>query len=341
MEKAALAIAALAALAVTALSGFLLVPILKKLKFGQTINETGPAWHIGKQGIPTMGGFMFIVGSSIGLLVAYPFIAGLAVRAGTAGGGELLLGVFTALAFGAIGFIDDYLKVVRKQNLGLHARAKLVLQCLVAICFLVTLHLMGRLSTMVRLPFLGMVDFGLLFYPLSLLLIVGLNNAVNLTDGVDGLCTSMSLWVMCGFVVILSAFGQTHLAVWAAALAGACAGFLFWNFYPAKVIMGDTGALFLGGAVAALGYCMGRPDILILLSLGFLLEALSVMLQVGFFKLTKRFSKDHKGRRIFKMSPIHHHFEMSGWSEVKIDVVFSFVTVLFVVAAWLYAVVLG
>lgn len=327
--------AALAALAVTALSGFLLVPFLRKLKFGQTINEIGPTWHKDKQGTPTMGGFMFALGGCVGLLVAYPFLAGSLVAGLVPQGlGLLLLSVFTTLAFSAIGFMDDYLKVVRRQNLGLNALQKLVLQFAVALCFLATLHLMGHLSTLVRLPFFGVVDFGLLFYPLSLVLIVGMNNAVNLTDGIDGLCTSVTFCVMCGYLVILVVFGQFYLAAWSAALAGACVGFLFWNFYPAKVFMGDTGSLFLGGAVVSIGYCMGRPDILVILGLLYLGEAFSVILQRYYFKLTH-------GKRIFKMSPIHHHFEMSGWSEIKIVAVFSIFTIICAVAAYIYACVLG
>lgn len=329
----ALMVAALVATAVTALSGFMLIPLLRRLKFGQTINEVGPTWHKGKQGTPTMGGFMFALGSCVGLLVAYPVLASASVYQ-PGGGGLLLLGVFTALAFGAVGFIDDYLKVVRRQNLGLRAYQKLLLQCTVAVCFMFCLHLMGRLSPLVRLPFFGVVNFGLLFYPLSLLLIVGMTNAVNLTDGIDGLASSVTLCVACGYLVLQASFGQWHLATWSAALAGSCIGFLFWNFYPAKVFMGDTGSLFFGGAVAALGYCMGRPDVLIILGLVYLCEAFSVMLQVSYFKLTK-------GKRIFKMSPIHHHFELSGWSEVKICVVFSLVTVVCGLLAYLYARVLG
>ena len=335
MEKTALVVAALAALAVSALSGFLLVPYLRRLKFGQTINEIGPTWHKNKQGTPTMGGFMFGLGSCVGMLCAYPLLAGAAAANLLPGeGGLVLLAVFTSLAFGAIGFIDDYLKVVRKPNLGLRARQKLVLQFAVTLCFMLTLHMMGRLSPLVRLPFFGVVDFGLFFYPLSVLLIMGMNNAVNLTDGIDGLNTSVTFCVMCGFFVILVSFGRFWLAGWAAALAGACLGFLFWNFHPAKVFMGDTGSLFLGGAVVTLGYCMGRPDVLVILGLLYLLEAFSVMLQRTYFKLTH-------GKRIFKMSPIHHHFELSGWSEVKIDVVFSVFAILCAVAAYVYACVFG
>lgn len=334
MEKIGLLAAALAGALVAWLSGYLLIPLLRRLKLGQTILEEGPAWHKSKQGTPMMGGLLFIIGSVAGVLVGYPFIAGAAKETDPAGLGLMLLGIFTALAFSAIGFIDDYLKVVRHQNLGLRARQKLVMQFFVAACFLATLALMGRLSTIVRLPFFGPVDFGLLFYPLSLVIIVGIVNAVNLTDGIDGLCGSVSFWVMAGYLALFIAFYQLNLSLWAAALAGGCLGYLKWNFYPAKVFMGDTGSFFLGGAVAAMGYCMGRPDLLIILSMVYLVEMFSVMIQVTYFKATH-------GKRIFKMTPIHHHFELSGWGEVKIDVVFSLVAIACAVIAYIYGHLLG
>ncbi|NLW78302.1 MAG: phospho-N-acetylmuramoyl-pentapeptide-transferase [Ruminococcaceae bacterium] len=334
MEQYAGIVAAIAAAAVTGLSGFLLVPLLRRLKFGQTIKEIGPTWHKGKQGTPTMGGIMFVLGSSVGLLVAYPLLAAVLVHTSFGDGGVLVLGVFTAIAFGVVGFVDDFIKVVRKRNLGLRFWPKIIMQSLITISFLVSLQLMGRLSTLVRLPFFGTVQFGWLFYPLSFLLIVGIVNAVNLTDGLDGLAASVTFWVMAGYVVLLIAFSQAQLTLWAAALAGSCIGFLFWNFYPAKVFMGDTGSMFLGGAVVALGYCMGRPDIMIILSIPYIIEALSVVIQVTYFKLTK-------GKRLFKMTPIHHHFEMLGWSEVKIDVMFNIAAVVCAFLAYLYGHILG
>ncbi len=337
MERIAILIAAISAAAISGLSGFLIIPFLRKLKFGQTINEIGPAWHKDKQGTPTMGGMLFVLGSVIGVVLAYPIL--FSAGNDTDEWRMLLLCIPIALGYGAIGFIDDFLKVVRKQNLGLSSKQKLILQALVSIAFLASLYMMDRLSTIVKIPFLGSVDFGILFYPLSLLLMMGLNNAVNLTDGVDGLCTSVSFWVMGGFLLLLSAFSEWYLATWAAALVGGCAGFLFWNFHPAKVFMGDTGSLFLGGAVITLGFGMGRVDILIILSVIYFIEVGSVMLQQTYFKLTRRFSKDHVGRRIFKMSPIHHHFEMCGWSEVKICAVFSVVSIASVIVTYMYAVI--
>lgn len=340
MGTLALAAAAVVGALVAWLSGYFIVPLMHKLKFGQTINEIGPTWHKEKkQGIATMGGFIFIIGSFFGLLAAYPILVYSGVFTLQGEAAVLGIGVFTAFAFGAIGFIDDWLKVARRQNLGLMAWQKLILQTAVAVCFLVTLHLLGRLSTQVRLPFFGVVEFGLLFYPISLVVIVGIVNAVNLTDGIDGLAASVSLVVFIAYLLLLIVFAKLQLALWAAALAGGCVGFLFWNFYPAKIFMGDTGSLFLGGAVVALGYCMGRPDVLIILSLVYIAEAVSVMIQVSYFKITKK--RTGTGKRVFKMTPIHHHFELSGWGEVKIDVVFSLIAVICGAVAYLYAYVLG
>ena len=214
--------------------------------------------------------------------------------------------------------MDDYIKVVKKRNLGLRARAKIVAQVLITAAFLCALTLNGTLTTYVTLPVLGTVDFGYAFYPVSFLLIIGMVNAVNLTDGIDGLSSSVTFVVMLGFLFVASFLGNTAVALFAAAIAGGCAGFLSWNFYPAKTFMGDTGSMFLGGAVVAAAYGLRRPELLIFFGVVYLAEAGSVMLQVAYFKLTH-------GRRIFKMSPIHHHFELSGWNEVKIVYVFSFV----------------
>lgn len=335
MARYAVVVAAVSALVITAVLGIVLIPLLRRLKFGQSINEIGPSWHKGKQGTPTMGGFLFIIGSIAGTFIAWPLVQNITTDLDPAAGTLMVLAILTSLAFAAVGFIDDFIKVVRKQNLGLRAWQKIFIQVIIAVCFLVTLHLMGRLSTIVQLPFLAQpVDFGFFFYPISLILIIGVVNAVNLTDGIDGLASLVTLWVMCGYFILLTLFEKYQLSLWAAALAGACVGFLIWNFHPAKVFMGDTGSMFLGGAVVAIGFCMGRPDILIILSLVYIMEAFSVIIQVLYFKATK-------GKRLFKMSPIHHHFEMSGWSEGKIDAVFSVLTILCVALAYIYAYVMG
>lgn len=331
MSYFAILVAAIVALVVSAVVGRWLVPFLHKIKFGQTINKIGPKWHQNKQGTPTMGGFMFIIGSLAGLVVAYPMLGRLLNDDLTSNLQLVVLGVITTIAFGAVGFIDDYLKVARKQNLGLNARSKLVLQSIIAICFLVSLHLMGRLSTVIMLPFVGALDLKLAFYPIAFIMLVGVVNAANLTDGIDGLASSVTLWAMCGLVVILTFLGNYRLAVWAAAVGGACGGFLVWNKYPAKVFMGDVGSMYLGGAVAVLGFLMGSPELVVLLGLVYIIEAVSVMIQVSYFKLTH-------GKRLFKMTPIHHHFEMSGWSETKIVAVFSGAEIICVILAILYSV---
>lgn len=333
LARYAVVVAALVALLVTALSGKFLVPLLRKLKFGQTINEIGPSWHKNKQGIPTMGGFMFILGSILGVVAAYPLLSKLAPALKT-DAGVMLLGIFISVAFAAIGFLDDWLKVVRKQNLGLRELQKIILQSAVTICFMVTLHLMGRLPTQVSLPFFGMVELGIFFYPIAFLLIIGVVNAVNLTDGIDGLAASVTLLVMLGYFVLLMVAERYELSIWAASAAGSCAGFLFWNFYPAKVFMGDTGSMYLGGTVVAIGFCMGRPELIVTLGIIYILEAASVMVQVTYFKITK-------GKRLFKMTPIHHHFELSGWSEVQIVGLFSFIAIVCAVLSYIYVYVLG
>ena len=325
--------AAFGALAITAASGLLIIPALRRLHFGQTIKEIGPTWHQGKNGTPTMGGLTFYLGVLVGVVLGYTVLA-LSVPSLLGGwlsgtSVSLFIGVLTAYAFGLVGFVDDYIKVVKKRNLGLMARYKIVAQVLITGAYLSSLYLNGTLSTIVTLPLLGAVDFGWFFYVLSFLLIIGMVNAVNLTDGIDGLASSVTFVVMMGFMFIASLLGNTTMALFAAAVAGGCAGFLAWNFYPAKTFMGDTGSMFLGGAVVAVAYGIGRPELLLFMGVIYLIEAFSVMLQVTYFKLTH-------GKRIFKMSPIHHHFEMCGWSEVKIVSVFSFITLVGVVLGGIF-----
>ena len=333
MERMALLTAAFGAMLLTAVSGLFIIPALRKLHFGQTIKEIGPTWHQGKNGTPTMGGLTFYLGSLLGAALGYALLAVSApeILGGVLGtaGTQLLISLLTAYAFGLVGFVDDYIKVVKKRNLGLKARYKIVAQILITGAFLASLQLNGTLNTAVSLPLLGVVELGYLYYPISFLLIIGMVNAVNLTDGIDGLASSVTFICMLGFMFICSVLGNTTMALFAAAIAGGCAGFLAWNFYPAKCFMGDTGSMFLGGAVVAAAYGMGRPELLLFFGFLYLVEAGSVMLQVGYFKLTH-------GKRIFRMSPIHHHFELCGWSEVQIDAVFSLVTLSFVFLGCLY-----
>jgi len=323
MESISCVVAAFIGLAVSAVSGKFLIPFLQKVKFGQTIKEIGPTWHKNKQGTPTMGGFMFYLGTIIGV------IAGLIVLSFTVSSFDMSLlekarlfgGIGLALCFGFIGFLDDYIKVVKKQNLGLKARQKMILQFVVCIAYLLTLYLAGDTSTVVMLPFFGAVDFGIFYYILAILVIIYGVNAVNLTDGIDGLAGSVTFVIALAFIVISGILNLLGIGVFAAALAGALLGFLMYNFHPAKVFMGDTGSMFLGGAVLALSVGVARPFLFFIAGFIYIVEALSVVLQVISFKTT--------GKRIFKMSPIHHHYEMSGWSEWKIVGIFSLVTLIF------------
>ncbi len=329
-----MAATALIAFAVSALAGRGLVPWLHKLKFGQTIREEGPKWHQKKQGTPTMGGMIFLLGLLAGLLVAVP-VCGLWL-----GDRYPTLGLFTTnaaitrfaagllliLGCAAIGFADDYIKVVKKRNLGLTGVQKLVLQILVAACYITSLYLCG--DHVVDIPFAGSVEFGWWFFPFGIFIVVGATNAVNLTDGIDGLCGSVSLLALLPFLVLAGLHGQPAQGLTAAALAGGILGFLVWNLHPARVFMGDLGSLSLGGALCALAFGVRRPLLLILVGIVYIAETLSVILQVGYFKLTH-------GKRLFKMSPIHHHFEMCGWSENTIVAVFSAVTLLGCIGALL------
>ena len=320
-------IAAAVAFAVTAGSGYFVIPYLKKLKFGQTILDIGPKWHKGKQGTPTMGGVMIIAGVLLSLLVAFGYSSAVSGRFAS----ELhdsyrlsvfLSGIFLALGMSAIGFMDDYIKVVKKRNLGLTARQKTFLQLLVAAAYLVSLCLSGMKTT--TIPFIGDINIvkgaGLLFWPIALMFIYGFTNAVNLTDGIDGLASAVTLVVACAFMLASGFLYQFGINALSAALAGACCGFIVWNAKPAKVFMGDTGSMFLGGAVVAISFGTERPVLLLLAGITYFTEALSDILQVAHYKRTKK--------RLFKMAPLHHHFEMCGWSEQKIVLVFSGVAAL-------------
>lgn len=334
MDKFVNIIGAVLSFLITSLLGFIVIPYLRKLKFGQTILDIGPKWHESKQGTPTMGGVMIIAGVVISFAAA--FCVSFAIK------GSLykeflssdrivvmLSGIIMALLMGAIGFFDDYIKVVKKRNLGLTARQKTFLQLAVSAAYLATLALSGMSETYI--PFIGPVSItkgiGLLFWPIALMFVYGFTNAVNLTDGLDGLASSVTLVVSCAFMFASGYLGLAGPNVLSGVLAGACAGFIVWNAKPAKVFMGDTGSMFLGGMVVALSFSIGRPVLLILMGGVYLLEALSVMIQVAHYKRTKK--------RIFKMAPIHHHFEMSGYSEPKIVLLFSAVSFVFCFVALL------
>ena len=320
MNFIALLVTVVSAFLITSVIGMWLIPFLRRLHFGQTILDIGPAWHKSKQGTPTMGGIMFIAGITIAILAGWLTLElseqGVA-DASAAGSFYLWGGLLMALAFGLIGFLDDYISVVKKQNLGLKAGQKSLAQLLVAVVYLAAQQIFAP-TTSFWLPFIGDLDIGTFYYPLMLFIIVGTVNAVNLTDGIDGLDASVTMVAAMGFMVIASIAGFSQMNLLAAALAGGCLGFLVWNFHPAKVFMGDTGSLFLGGMVVALAFGLRRPLLLVFIGIVYVVETLSDIIQIGSVKLT--------GKRVFKMAPIHHHFEMSGWSEVKIVAVFSAVT---------------
>lgn len=325
--------AAIAAFAITALIGKKLIPFLHKLHFGQTILDIGPSWHKNKQGTPTMGGIMFIIGIVFSALIASTIY--FATNSGNVGLDNAITkekvfvfaGLALAILYGLVGFIDDYIKVVKKRNLGLTAMQKLIMQFAIAAMYLAVLKLFGYGSKTI-IPFVGTVDLGFLYYIIAAVVIVGIVNAVNLTDGVDGLVGSITFFVAIFGMLIASAIGSVGHTIECAAAAGGCLGFLVWNFHPAKVFMGDTGSLFLGGLVCAIAFGMQMPILLLPLGIVYLCEMFSVMLQVAYFKITH-------GKRLFKMSPIHHHFELCGWSEVKIVSVFSAVTAIFGIIALL------
>ena len=313
-------LAVVIAFVIAALSGLVLIPMMRKLHFGATIYEEGPAWQKSKNGTPLMGGFMFIIGSVISLVVCMAIY-----NSGNSGSQTMTLKLLSAVMFallnGFIGFLDDYIKAVRKDREGLTPGQKMIMQFVLAAAFLAALYGLGDVSTAIRFPFIGELDLWIFYYPIMMLVLVYLTNAVNLTDGVDGLCGSVTVVYCAIMLIIFLHLKDMEHALFAAALAGGVMGFLVWNLHPAKIFMGDTGSMFLGGAVCAMGFVLHEHVVLAFAALLYIAEALSVVIQVSYFKITKR--KYGEGRRIFKMTPIHHHFEMSGFSENKIVITFS------------------
>ena len=298
----------LVAFLASAVLGLCLLPLLRRLKFGQSIREEGPSWHQKKGGTPTMGGLMFIG--------AFSMVAPFVIRSMGAAAVAIC-----ALLFGIIGFVDDYIKVVKKRNLGLTASQKFLAQLLVTVAFLLFLLYNRALDTCIIIPFVQkQLNLGILFIPFAAFVLLGFVNGVNLTDGIDGLAGFVTLAVTLFLSLVAYRQGNGSLCLSCLAVAGAVLGFLLFNAHPAKVFMGDTGSLFLGGFVAGAAILMRQELLLVICGIIYVAEALSVILQVASFKLT--------GKRIFKMSPIHHHFEMCGWNEVKIVFVFTCVTVL-------------
>lgn len=325
-------IAIIVSFLITSLLGRWLIPYLHKLKYGQTILEVGPSWHKNKQGTPTMGGIMFIIGiiasctAIIPLFFSTSKFGSVSITETPLMTYKVIMGLVMATCFGVIGFFDDYIKVVKKRNLGLTVKQKLVLQFLTAGLYLGSIYFIKIINHSQRLttffiPFFGQVDFGIFYWPLSAIIIVAIVNAVNFTDGIDGLNSSVTFFAGISFMIIATYLGMISFSFVSAALIGGCLGFLIWNFHPAKVFMGDTGSLFLGGMVCALAFGIDLPILLLPLGFVYIMEIISVVLQVLYFKITH-------GKRLFRMSPIHHHFEMCGWSEAKICIVFSFIEVL-------------
>jgi phospho-N-acetylmuramoyl-pentapeptide-transferase len=300
--------------------GWLLLPVLRALKAGQSIREVGPTWHNNKAGTPMMGGLFFIFAAILCVLGNLFVMQDYTV----------LYVLALSLCFGLVGFLDDFCKVKYKRNLGLTSIQKALLQMAVSAIFVYILYKQGTLNCNVYVPFFNVTFYihPLLYVFFAMFVMVGCDNAVNITDGVDGLCGTVTLPVMVFFTAAAVAMGKFDLAVLPAALVGGLIAYLFYNWHPAKVFMGDTGSLFLGGVICAMAFALDMPLILILVGLVYIIETLSVILQVTYFKLTH-------GKRIFKMSPIHHHFEMCGWKEVKIVLVFSAVSALMCVLAWI------
>ena len=322
-------VAAVVAFVISAVIGKFLVPALRRWKAGQSIKEDGPTWHMSKQGTPTMGGLMFILATIIVVLV----VNGPAILSGD--WTSVIVLVF-ALVFGAIGFLDDYAKIKKKENTGLTAGQKFLLQLAAAILFIVLLRKCGILSPNLYVPFFG-VELHLpwvVYLIFAVLVITGTVNAVNITDGLDGLSSSVTLPV-CAFFAAAFGWawvkwqqsGTAGMAVFAAALFGGLVGFLVYNQYPAKVFMGDTGSLFLGGAVCGMAFALDMPLILILVGIIYIIETLSDIIQVTYFKATH-------GKRIFRMAPLHHHLEMGGWNEKKVVFVFASISLVFCILAF-------
>ncbi len=295
---------------ITLILGPIVIPILKRLNIGQNVREDGPKTHLKKSGTPTMGGIIIVVALSIttissGLLNTDMYVL-----------------LMSTVGFGLIGFIDDYMKIVNKRSLGLKPYQKLIGQIILAVILAIYQSNTSILGTKVIIPFLTnrYLDLGILYVPFIVFVVVGTVNSVNLTDGLDGLASGVTLIVLSFFGLVALNWGMDSISIFSAALSGACLGFLIYNAYPAKIFMGDTGSMALGGAVAAIAILLNLPLAIPIVGGIYFAEALSVIIQVTSFKLT--------GKRVFLMSPLHHHFEQKGWKETKVVMVFWSVTVI-------------
>lgn len=292
------------------LEGPILIPLLHKFKFGQNIREDGPKSHLKKAGTPTMGGVLFILATFItmAIMIKKP-------------SDEAMIALYAFVAFGIIGAVDDILKILRKQNLGLRAYQKMILLLIVSGIFAYYSANNRYIGTSIIIPFAHKAwNLGMFYIPFIIIYFAATTNAVNLTDGLDGLATSVTLLVMTFLSLVSFAMGHITLAIFCAALAGALLGFLKYNAFPAQIFMGDTGSLALGGAVGAVAMILKLPLLVPIIGGIYVIEAASVIIQVTSFKLT--------GKRVFKMAPIHHHFELSGWHETKVVSIFCIITVI-------------
>ncbi|RVU54779.1 phospho-N-acetylmuramoyl-pentapeptide-transferase [Anaerosphaera multitolerans] len=306
---------ALVAFLVSMVIGHFMIPILKKLKAGQSIREDGPQSHLSKGGTPTMGGLIFIFTLLIGIAISRNINM------------ETAMLLFSTLAFGLVGFLDDYIKVIKKRNLGLTAKQKLFFQILTALIILVYQYNGEGLSTDVIIPILNKsVNLGLLYIPFTVFVVVGTVNSVNLTDGLDGLSSGVTIICLAFFSIVAHKMGRSNIELFSIILLGALVGFLYYNKFPAKIFMGDTGSLALGGAISAIAVLLNLPLILPIAGGIYFIETLSVIIQVVSFKTT--------GKRVFLMSPLHHHYEQKGWKETKVVLVFCIVEVILCIVAY-------
>ena len=307
---------ALLSFVIAVLIGPKVIEILKKLKAGQTEREEGLESHQKKTGTPTMGGVIFLLP-----VVVIGIFYGASHK-------EVIPVLILTIGFGIIGFIDDYIKVVRKHNLGLRAWQKILGQFIVTILFSVYIETFTDISLAMRVPFTSIVlDFGILNIPILFFIALGTANGTNFTDGVDGLCGSVTAVVAAFFAVAGMHYGATGAEVMSSAMVGALLGYLVYNVYPGKVMMGDTGSLAIGGFVTGIAYVMQMPIFIVIVGFIYAFEVISVILQVSYFKITH-------GKRIFRMAPIHHHFEKGGWSETRVVNVFTTVTILLCLVAY-------
>lgn len=314
-------LAIIIAFAISALLCPIIIPFLHKLKFGQQVRQEGPQAHLKKQGTPTMGGLIILTSIIITSLFYVPNYP------------KVIPVLFMTVGFGIIGFLDDYIKIVMKRSEGLNPKQKLLGQIVITAIFTYYLISADGVGTEMLIPFTGgfdggmMLDLGWLFVPAVFFIVLGTDNGVNFTDGLDGLCTSVTILVATFFTIVALGEGSGISPI-TGAVVGSLLGFLLFNVYPAKVFMGDTGSLALGGFVAASAFMMRMPIFIAIVGFIYLAEVLSVMIQVTYFKKTG-------GKRIFKMAPIHHHFELCGWSETRVVAVFSTVTAILCLIAYL------